>query len=183
MSSPLRQDKLLTVEEFEELSFEGKVELIDGVVVRSEEMPGAKHGRTALRVGRVLDEWAEAVAVGWAFVETGFVLGRDPDQVRIPDVSFVRREKLAELPDGNLPVVPDLAVEVLSPTDRVGDLEERLEDYRRFGVPLVWVVNPRTRTVIAHASSGLARLFQRDDLVDGGEVLPGFSCPLSRLFE
>ncbi len=104
--------------------------------------------------------------------------------VRSPDVSFVRTEKL---PGGRSPVdygrlVPDLVVEVLSPSDSAREMAKKLEDYIGCGVPLVWVVDPERRTVIVHRVSENAAEYSRDEVLTADPVLPGFSCRVSEFF-
>ncbi|RMF87567.1 MAG: Uma2 family endonuclease, partial [Nitrospinota bacterium] len=85
-------------------------------------------------------------------------------------------------PEGFWPGPPDLAVEVISPTDTYAAIEEKVTDWLQAGTRMVMVVNPRTRTVtVYHSPAGVTRLTEAD-LLAGGEVLPGFSCPVSSLF-
>jgi Uma2 family endonuclease len=108
----------------------------------------------------------------------------DPLKVRRPDGSFIRdgRLTLGELQQGYLHLVPDLAVEVVSPRDTVYELETKVEEYLAAGVSLVWVVNPETRIVEVHRIDGsVSKLHVADDLT-GGEVLPGFCCRVGDLF-
>jgi Uma2 family endonuclease len=182
MSQPARTHKLLSAEEFAQLSFEGKAELVDGVVVQSEEMPGAKHSGSAAEIITELNIWARQTRIVRVLPECGYVVARDPDRVRRPDVSVVRRERLPDLPAGYLDLVPDLAVEIVSPNDKAEELADKLEDYRRVGVPLVWVVYPHSRMIVAHTLDKLARIHVGEDVIAGGDVLPGFECPIARFF-
>ncbi len=108
--------------------------------------------------------------------EVGFRLSRDPDTVRAADVAFIRRERL---PDGRLPRgyfegPPDLAVEVVSPSDSAFDVEEKVRDWLDGGTRAVWVVYERGPSVTVHLADGTARSFGPDDEVEGGEAFPGF---------
>jgi Uma2 family endonuclease len=183
MVRPDPQQKRLTAEEFAQLSFEGKVELIDGYIVREAEVPGAKHGHVAANIAFELRAWTRQSGGGIVLVEAGYIIQRQPDRVRLPDVSFVRGPGTVDLPEGYFERAPDLAVEIVSPNDKAGDLEEKLEDYRQIAVPMVWVVFPATRTVIAHTADGLARIHRGADVIHGGEVLPGFERPITSFFE
>ena len=113
-----------------------------------------------------------------------FFLARDPDTVLVPDVAFVRWERLPgrERPRGYCPVPPDLAVEVRSPTDRPGEIARKLDLYRRAGVPLVWWVDPMRRTVAVYRDGLLAGEFGEGDELDGGDVLPGFRVAVAEIF-
>ena len=105
-----------------------------------------------------------------------------PKQVRRPDVSFVRHERL--MPDsyrGNIRQPPDLAVEVVSLHDTFSQIQHRVDDFRRAAVPLIWVIDPLNRQALAYRG-GEVRLIAADGELDGDPVLPGFRCPLAELF-
>ena len=99
--------------------------------------------------------------------------------------SFVRFDRLPQggIGPGFLKLVPDLAVEVLSPSESASDLEEKLDDYRACGTPLIWVVDPVRRTVMIVASDSPVRWLHETDTLDGGEVIPGFLCGVAEIFE
>lgn len=177
--------KLLTAEEFWRLPENGKRrELVRGVVVETMP-PGGIHGAVALRLGSRLETWARSGPGGYVGVESGFVLRRDPDVVRGPDVSYVRAERI---PDGGVPeafwgIAPDLAVEVVSPGESAEEVREKVRDYLAAGTPLVWVVYPRTREVVVQTPDGLARALGAGDMLEGLDVLPpGFACAVAELF-
>ncbi|MCB9535521.1 MAG: Uma2 family endonuclease [Myxococcales bacterium] len=182
MSRAADDQRPMTAEAFAALSLDGRAELVDGVVARREDVPGAKHSRTAVKIAARLEAWAERGDHGPVLAEAGYIVRRSPDRVRLPDVSFVRGERLPELPDGYLELVPDLAVEIVSPNDKANDLEQKLEDYRQLAVPMTWVVHPVTRTVIVHTADGIARILRGADVLRGGDILPGFECPISAFF-
>ena len=122
---------------------------------------------------------------GVVLANGGFELLDLPRTVRAPDVAFI---SAAHLPSGGLGagfarVPPDLAVEVLSPTETKKRLEEKLDDYRVARVPLVWVLDPERRTVMIVAAASPSRWAHHDDQLDGDDVLPGFSCGVAELFE
>jgi Uma2 family endonuclease len=107
----------------------------------------------------------------------------NPGSFERPDISFVRRGRLPGdvPPKGWVKIPPDLAVEVLSPNDRVYDLDEKLADYRKVRVPLVWVINPESRTATVYRADGSVRILFEDDELSGEDVIPGFSCPLREI--
>jgi Uma2 family endonuclease len=111
-----------------------------------------------------------------------------PNDVRKPDVSVLRTERLAGnvLPTGYCPIAPDLAVEVVPPGDLAYEVEDKVADYLRAGVPLVWVVHPPTRSVRIHrprsSAQGPVSELIADDLITGENVLPGLSCRVSEFF-
>jgi Uma2 family endonuclease len=108
----------------------------------------------------------------------------DPGLVRKPDVSFVRRGRFPGdvLPKGWATIPPDLAVEVVSPNDRAYELDEKLGDYRKVDVPLVWVIYPESRTVMVYRRDGSVSLLLEDDELSGEDVIPGFRCPIREIF-
>jgi len=115
--------------------------------------------------------------------ETGFTLARDPDTVRAPDVGFVSRERVPDpLPKGYAEFAPDLAVEVLSPDDRPGEVLAKVADWLNAGSRLVWVVDPDQRLVRVYRADGSESLLGAHDLLVGEEVLPGFACPVADVF-
>jgi Uma2 family endonuclease len=103
-----------------------------------------------------------------------------PDNVRSPDVSFVAAGRFADgrPPVGFIAFAPDLAVEVLSPSDRRGDVLEKVGEYLDAGTRLVWVIDPEKRTAAVHRSLTEVRVISETDSLDGEDVVPGFACPL-----
>ena len=136
-------------------------------------------------MGRLLDEYVEAHELGVCCgAETGFVLRRAPDTVRAPDAAVVVKSRI---PAGGVPRAywhgaPDLAVQVVSPRDRPAAIQARLTEYFDGGARLVWLVEPDTITVRVHRSPTNVEVVGADGELDGGEVLPGFHCPVRRLF-
>ena len=176
---------LMTAEELLRLPDDGqRHELIAGALTT---MPpsGAEHGRVAVRITGPLSHYVATHGLGEVYAaETGFLLARDPDTVRAPDVAFVSRERVAAAGTvtGYWPGAPDLAVEVISPNDEAEDLEGKLRDYRRAGVRLIWVVYPVLRAArVCRADKSGLDLDEADEL-DGEDVLPGFRCRLGDLF-
>ncbi|HUF51081.1 MAG TPA: Uma2 family endonuclease, partial [Longimicrobiales bacterium] len=157
-------------------------ELVDGWVVR-EPRPAANHGRLVIRLGGMLDRVVQASGAGYVLTESGFVLQEQPPTVRGPDLSFISRERAPTFPEqGWLRGAPDLAVEILSPSNRPGELDRRIDDYFRAGSRQVWLVDPRARTVdVYHSTTDVTRLAERDVLT-GGNVLPDFRVALTELF-
>lgn len=162
-----------------------KTELLGGTLVRTPPTGGV-HGKVAARIGRLLDEYVEARRLGIVCgAETGFILQRDPDVVRAPDVSFIAQHRIpsAGEPEAYWPFAPDLAVEVVSPSDRADDLQEKIVEYFAAGTRLVWVVHPRTRIIFAYRSPREVRALGEGDQLVADDVLPGFSCPVKRCFD
>ncbi len=106
-----------------------------------------------------------------------------PGMVRKPDVSFVKKGRLPGnvSPIGWIRIAPDLAVEVVSPNDIAEELEEKLDDYRKAEVPLIWVIYPRRRKARIHRLDGTSSERNEDGILSGEDVLPGFRCPLNEI--
>jgi Uma2 family endonuclease len=161
-------------------------EVIDG---RRVELPpmSAYAGAIASRLVSKLNEFAGPRNLGEAVGEVLFHLPLPPDRNRRPDVAFVSYQRWARgrqiPPDDNAwDVVPDLAVEVVSPTDVADDILERIEEYFQASVRLVWLVYPRRRTIHVYESLTQIRVLTGADALDGGNVLAGFRLPLPDLF-
>jgi Uma2 family endonuclease len=104
--------------------------------------------------------------------------------VRAPDVSLVAKGRIpaAGIPKNYRPVAPDLAVEVVSPSDRFEDVQTKVADYLAAGTRLVWVVEPATRTIFVYRSIRDLQALGEEDELRGEDVLPGFHCPVRRVF-
>jgi Uma2 family endonuclease len=146
---------------------------------------GYDHGRVAMRFGLRLAGYVEAHALGdVCAAETGFRIGTDPDTVRAPDVAFVRRERAEMFTEGSsfFHGAPDLAVEVVSPGDSFGEVEEKVFDWLDAGCRMVVVVNPRKRTATVYRSRSDIAVLTESDALDGGDVIPGWRLPIRELF-
>ena len=162
-----------------------RYELVNGQLIRMPP-PRVVHGVVAMRVGAALAEYVDREQSGLVLAaETGFQLTRNPDTVRAPDAAFVRRERIPSsgLGDQYWPGAPDLAVEVLSPDDSRAEVGRKVREYLSTGTRLVWVVDPRSRTVTAHRPDSSAQVISEAGMLDGEDVLPGFRYPVARLFE
>ena len=109
---------------------------------------------------------------------------RAPDTVRGPDVSFIRRERApsGDALDKFTEGPPDLAVEVVSPSNAAGKIARKVGEYLASGAGLVWVAYPSKRLVIVHTPDGAKRMVREPESLDGGEVLPGFTLPVAEVF-
>jgi Uma2 family endonuclease len=174
---------LMTAEEFERLGPDTWAELVDGVLI--ERMPGnALHGSVQGEAFALLREYVRPRKLGLVSVEVGFILRRNPDTVRAPDVAFVRAERV---PAGGPPesfweIAPDLVVEVISPSNTAAEVQAKVREWIEAGVRMVWLIYPRSRSVV-QVDSLLHRVeLQETDTLEGGSVLPGFSCSVAELF-
>jgi len=175
--------QLMTIEEFAEISEPGRFDLMRGKLVRMSPA-GFRHGVYASRIATALSVHAQASSLGETpSSDTGYIVQSDPPVVLCPDTSFVLTGNLPnELPEGFLDRHPDIAVEVVSPSDRLADVSAKVTEYLGAGTSLVWVVEPTRKTVTAYRADRSARLLIEGDALDGGDVLPGFSLPLADIF-
>ena len=176
--------KLMTAEELLAMPDDGyRYELIRGELIR---MAAASfdHAVCASRIGETLLPYARRNGLGEVpLTDPGYLLGTNPDHVRIPDLSFVRQERAdaAERPRVYLHGSPDLVVEVISPNDRLTQVAAKVEEWLDGGASMVIVVNPRNFTVRVHTPDGMVELAEGDTL-EGGDVVPGWSMPVSDIF-
>ncbi len=158
-------------------------ELSRGRLVR-EPGPGHEHGRIQVRLGGRLERFVAEQQLGYVTVESGFVLERDPDTVRGPDVAFVARERYGDrLPTRWPEFAPDLAVEILSPSDRLSRMVEKVAQYLGAGTRLVWLIDPAERIAVIYRSATAVRVLREDEELEGEDVVPGFRCPLAELLD
>lgn len=145
---------------------------------------GSRHGAVTARIAKAIADFVEPAGLGIVFAaETGFIIGRNPDSVRAPDVAFVRAKRLAAgIPTGFFPGPPDLAVEVVSPTDSPGAVTTKVADWLAAGTQLVWVVDPARRTLAAHPNAGSVTIHHAGDAAPGSPAIPGFLLQLDRIF-
>ena len=177
-------DELLAMPRRDEHGNDIRLELIRGEVKRMSPT-GGTHGLLCGRLTVAVGNFVESNDLGAVFgAETGFLVERGPDSVLGIDAAFVSRGRLAQVEnfDKFVPFAPDLAVEVLSPSNTVNEIDEKIALYFAAGSRLVWIVNPKRRTVAVYASPFDVRILGERDALDGGGVLPGFSYELSRLF-
>jgi Uma2 family endonuclease len=164
---------------------ENRYELVRGdLLMMSPSSP--VQGRFATRFIYALMRYVDETAAGEVFTaEPGFVLRAEPEQViRASYVAFVCRDRIPpeDQQGGFWPIAPDLAVEIISPSDSASEVHDKVQDYLDAGVRLVWVVYPNTRTVVEYCPPGQSRLYRLDDELVGGDILPGFSFKLHDLF-
>jgi Uma2 family endonuclease len=159
-------------------------ELAKGVVVR-EPRPGRLHGRVQFELARALGNWMREHGPGEGEIlgESGFILSEEPATVRGPDVSvLLTRRESRNNPGDWIRHAPDVAVEVLSPSDRSGAMQEKVTEYLQNGALRVWIVDPKGRTAMIYRPDGSATLLREGDTLEGEDVLPGFALQLGDLF-
>jgi Uma2 family endonuclease len=184
MALPVRKS-LMTAEELIEFPNDDyKYELVEGELIRMAPT-GGEHGVLTISLGYLLYSHVKAQDLGIVCgAETGFVLRRTPDTVRAPDVSFVTKERIpaSGVPKTYWPFAPDLAVEVVSPSDRFDEVQTKVAEYLTAGTRLVWVVDPATRTIFVYRSLRDVRALGGEDELNGEDVIPGFRCLVRQVF-
>lgn len=175
----------LTIAEFLELPEEDawRIELVRGRLVR-EPRPATLHGRVLATLTRLLDAHVVATSAGTVLTDTGFITERDPDTVLGPDLAFVSAARLPADPyaEAFLSGAPDLAIEIVSPSNRLSALRRKAGAYLRAGARLVWIVQPRARSVTVHRADVTTAVYTDDMTLDAAAVLPELRIPLSELF-
>ncbi len=169
-------------EELLRIDHEGKVELVNGELLLTRPA-GMQEGAVGATIGALLCQHVRKHGLGRAYgAHTGF---RPYDNTRAPDVSFVRAERLpgGRSPKGFGHFPPDLAVEVFAPDETAREYREKVEEYFGWGVALVWLVDPESRTVTVCRSPVDRVVLTAEDELTGGDVVPGFTCRVSELFE
>jgi Uma2 family endonuclease len=164
---------------------EGKFELVRGEIV---EMPPAmpKHGLVCVNVGFVLESYGRQSGLGYALSnDSAVVTERNPDTVRGADLCFYTHARWprAQVGDKLPPVPPDLAVEVVSPGNRISVIIKKVSEYLEVGVSLVWVVYPKQRQVVIYrANEEEPRTLDEQAVIENLPELPGFRCSVSDFF-
>lgn len=177
--------KLMTAEELEQMPDDrpGRYDLIDGELFWMPP-PGEEHGDCIMNIAIPLTAVARPSGLGRVYSDTGFVVGRNPDQVVSPDVAFIRAERLdpGRNRKGYFRVAPDFAVEIVSPSDYPLILERKIAKYLAANVPLLWIVYPDHRRVRVLGAGREPAEFGEGDVLDGGEVVPGFRLTVAEIF-
>jgi len=183
--SAVVEERTYTPEELLSLPDEGRgFELVAGRLV--EKKKGSYASWVAARITSVLARFGESPDLGLVFSSEGSYqcFPDDPRKVRKPDVSFIRRGRLPgeRPPEGHVTIPPDLAVEVVSPRDTAYEVDAKVQEYLAAGFPLVWVVNPRTRTIHIYRPGRSVELLGPDDELTSADLLPELRCRVVDLF-
>jgi len=174
---------ITTAEELLRAGDIGRCELVRGELRRMIP-PSYEHGSVAYEIGFRLGEYVRPRHLGRVVAaETGFLISRGPDTVRAPDVGFVRAERATGPPRGYYPGAPDLAVEVLSPEDRSGEVREKVAEWLGAGARAVWVVDPEERALVVHEPGRTPVVLREGDILRGGDAVPGFEFPVRDVFD
>jgi Uma2 family endonuclease len=178
-------EKLLTAEEFELLPDDGKrYELIDGEL--REKAPTVNwHGEVESNLVIRLGGHAQAHGLGRVSCgEILYIVRRNPDRVRAADIAFIRQERVPPLEARQhiMEVIPDLVVEILSKSDTIEEISDKIDDWLHAGVQMLWVVDPFRRTVTIYQPGRDPSLLGEHGTLEGDPVVPGFRCPVAEMF-
>lgn len=161
-----------------------RYELMDGELITMAPS-GSEHSAIGLDFGAELRQFVKANDLGRVFgADCGFIISADPDTVLSPDVSFVRKARIPAdgLPKGFFPGPPDIAIEVISPSDTYAEVERKAAQLLDAGALLVVLIDPRTRIVVKRTAQDAATRLAESDTLTLDEVLPGFELPVSDIF-
>ena len=180
------QTKLLTADDLLRLHSKGiRGELIRGVLCETM-TAGMEHGEIVVNLSTELRNFVKPGRLGRLMAsDSGVWLERGPDTVREPDIAFFAAGKIPAgvRVQGYAEVVPDLVVEVKSPSDSVRAVTDKARMWLSYGVRLAWVLYPDTRSVDVHSQDGPVSTLTGSDTLDGGDVLPGFECNVTDIFD
>ncbi len=182
-TDPARRKIALTPEFEEEIYSSGRYEIVYGEI-KERSMPSPIHGRIQLQIGAKLLSHVEENNLGAVYTETHFELAEKLS--RVPDVAFVsfaRFPEAGEDESSRWHIAPDLAVEIISPTDDYEDVQEKITEYFIFGVKQVWIISPESRTLSIYFSRTNVKILTETDELNGEEILPGFRMNLSEIFQ
>ncbi|HEY3935980.1 MAG TPA: Uma2 family endonuclease [Bryobacteraceae bacterium] len=172
-----------TIEDFARLPADGaRHELNAGELIT---LPPVKslHSRIARSIFIAIQAILDRHGLYEAFTEAGYVLSRNPLTIRQPDISVLSRERIrATAADSYFEGAPDLAVEIVSPSDSAEDLEIKVNQYLQGGAKQVWVAYPKTRKIHVFSSGTAPIILDQDQTLEGGDLLPGFSAKVADLF-
>jgi Uma2 family endonuclease len=174
---PLSPDDLLAMPDGDHY------ELIDGIP--REKRKGAKSDEIAGMIVSAVVTFVRQHRSGHVYgSKTGFRCFPN-DRVRKPDISFIAAGRLKDdkSPEGDIDIAPDLAIDVVSPTDTYEEVTSKIMDYKTARVKLIWVISPETKTVLIRRLDGTCSELNESGTLSGEDVLPGFTCPVAELFE
>jgi Uma2 family endonuclease len=178
--------RLITAEDLEAMGSEAekRYELIDGILVAVEGV-GGRHGGINIELASNLRNHIRPRKLGWLFsADTRFLIQRNPDLVQMPDISFIRADRIPPqgLWEGIIPIAPDMATEIASPGDTGAEVRRKIQRFLDAGTRLAWIVWPRQRAVSVLRPGQPEMWLTEDDELDGGDVIPGFKLPIASIF-
>ncbi len=186
MTAELSLARAYTLEEFMALPDDGnRYELVKGELVEMSQ-PGDRHGRVSGQIYGYIWQYLRENKVGRVWAATGFIIDPNPPKptVRAPDVAFVVASRVPEVRQGAIAVIPDLAVEVVSPNDLWSEVEDKIAEYLQAGVALIWVIPPRSNLVqVYRPNNPVPVTLGSESELEGEDIIPGFKLKVSQIFE
>lgn len=183
MSSTLARP--ITIEEFEALPYAHteRMEIVRGEMVEKMS-PGFEHGEIQSQIAFLLLDWCRTSRLGTVTTEAGFILSEHPLVLRLADVAFVSKQRYREAgsPRGFAHIAPDVAIEIISPSETNREVWSKVNDYLANGTHLVLAVMPDEQVVNAHTPDGITRTYRSGDTLVFPDTLPGFSCKVEEFF-
>ena len=168
----------MTLEEFLQSDLEG-YEYVNGELI-PKRPTSLNHGKIISKLLLRLLPHVYENELGDVYpADTGFRVG---ERLLVPDIAFMSHARIPDDMDKASPIPPDLAVEVVSPTDVLSRLVEKAFAYLEAGTHLVWVIEPKSKMVLVYRSETDIKLLTRNDTLTGEDVVEGFSCPVAELF-
>lgn len=185
MKRPITEAVAMEVETHE--GFE-HLEIVDGQWIGFDEdefMAGEEHGRIEFKLLLSLGNHVQQQHLGMVYPgDTVFVLRGSPDDIQLkrrPDLAFVSRARVKPS-KGYIYAAPDLAVEIISPSERPNDIRQKLREYLEHGVKQVWQIFPDGQEIVIHLPDGTSRTYRPGDVIDGGDLLPGLRLDVDAVF-
>ncbi|MEP6960476.1 MAG: Uma2 family endonuclease [Acidobacteriota bacterium] len=173
----------ITLDELARMPEDGLRHEIDAGELLVMTRPKLRHGKIQGKIFRLIGNFVEAGRLGEVVPESGFILGRDPDILRGPDVAFVCHERLKDVSEDGWPELgPDLVVEVVSPSDTARQIDRKVHQYLAAGTLAVWVVYPDTKSVQVFEPGSVVRLVEGDGLLSSPQALAGFEIRVREIF-
>ena len=173
---------LMTAEELIDLPDDGhRYELVKGVVLTMSP-PGEEHGKVSATIIFLLKSFVQPKKLGTVYGETGFKLETDPDTVLAPDAAFIGSERAGTASRGYRFGAPDLAVEVISPSERKSKVDQKTVQWLSHGTRAVWLIRPQSRTVEVVLANGKRTVFTEKDELVYDVIIPGFRVPVAEIF-
>lgn len=173
---------MITADQLIRMSSPGKrYELVKGGLVVMEPT-GGRHGQITMEIAFFLREHVKLRRLGTVFPpDTGFRLEKDPDTVLAPEVAFVAAGRLEPIPDAYPELAPDIAVEVISPSDSRSQVEKKARTWLELGARIVWIVDPKGRSITVHQTGREVRVLTEQDRLTADPVLPEFDCAVAEI--
>jgi Uma2 family endonuclease len=180
----LTPKKAYTIEEYAALPDNGRVyELVGGELVEMAG-PSGQHGDVVNFLGSRLRVHVDSKELGRVFSGASCVLNTETNTARVPDIAFVKAGRIPAKFKGPVPVAPDLAIEVISPSDSAEEIQNKVEDYQAAGVLLIWSIYlPGSFVLVRRLGDFHIKLLNIDDELDGTDIVPNFKLLVGKLFE